>query len=59
VKIFEASRRRLSAAGRRALPPADGSGRVGTSLDRYEAAEELALGSRPQADLVSGMSTAR
>ena len=38
------------------MPPADGSGRVGTSLDRYEAVE-LALGERPYVDdmYVDGM----
>ena len=46
VKIFEAVR--LAARLRRGEPPpeTDSSGRVGTSLDRYEA-RELALGMRP------------
>ncbi len=46
VKIFEAFEAAAKLKRGETLPPADGSGRVGTSLDRYEA-EELALGARP------------
>ncbi len=46
VKIFEAFQAAALLRRGGTLPPADGSGRVGTSLDRYEA-EELALGARP------------
>src|SRR5450759_2368918 len=46
VKIFEAFEAAARLRRGEALPPADGSGRVGTNLDRYEA-EELALGARP------------
>jgi len=46
VKIFEAFQAAARLRRGETLPPADGSGRVGTNLDRYEA-EELALGARP------------
>ena len=52
VKIVDAFHAAARLRRGEALEPPDVSGRVGTSLDRYEA-EELALGARPYvADLV-------
>jgi selenium-dependent xanthine dehydrogenase len=46
VKIFEAFHAAARLRRGESLPESDGSGRIGTSLDRYEA-EELTLGTRP------------
>ncbi|HJW13826.1 MAG TPA: selenium-dependent xanthine dehydrogenase, partial [Thermoanaerobaculia bacterium] len=46
IKIFEAFHAAARLRRGERLPDGDGSGRVGTSLDRYEA-EDLALGTRP------------